>query len=95
MDGSTDFDRNYAAYRNGFGDPEGNFWLGLEHLHILTNSANYRVDILVTIPGDNDLHLARYNTFVVGDSTGYYTLLSNSQQNVPSPYIRGRCVFFA
>ena len=29
------FLRNWAEYRNGFGDPEEDFWLGLEAIHRL------------------------------------------------------------
>ncbi|KAL1377533.1 hypothetical protein pipiens_016198 [Culex pipiens pipiens] len=37
MDGSVDFNRTFAEYLNGFGDPRGEFWLGLETLHAVTN----------------------------------------------------------
>ncbi|KAK7090762.1 ficolin-2-like [Littorina saxatilis] len=47
IDASTDFFRNWTDYRNGFGDMERNFWLGLDKLHSLTTSQKYelRVDL--------------------------------------------------
>ena len=36
FDGSVDFFRNWTDYKMGFGDPSGEFWLGLEHLYHLT-----------------------------------------------------------
>ncbi|XP_070173037.1 fibrinogen C domain-containing protein 1-like [Littorina saxatilis] len=47
IDASTDFFRNWTDYRNGFGDMEGNFWLGLDKLHSLTTSqkCELRVDL--------------------------------------------------
>ena len=52
IDSSVSFKRNWADYKNGFGVFNGNFWLGLESLHQLTASANYRMRFQVLVSGD-------------------------------------------
>nr|CAG4640696.1 EOG090X02LG [Eulimnadia texana] len=46
-DDKEDFNRNWAAYKNGFGSAYGDYWLGNDHLHALTasNSTSLRVDM--------------------------------------------------
>ena len=36
MDGTVDFFRTWADYLKGFGDLKGEFWLGLNKIHRLT-----------------------------------------------------------
>ena len=36
---------SWAKYRDGFGSISSNFWLGLERLHLLTNSQSYRLRV--------------------------------------------------
>ena len=49
QDGSVDFYRNWTDYKNGFGNLEGEHWLGLENMYLLTNlsgvTAQLRVDL--------------------------------------------------
>jgi len=40
-DGSVNFTRNWQDYKSGFGDPDGEFWLGLDCLHNITNAKTY------------------------------------------------------
>jgi len=41
------FNRNQTEYKNGFGEPKKEFWIGLEALHLLTNA--YAMDLLITL----------------------------------------------
>jgi len=34
--GGQFFNRNWSSYRDGFGDVSGNYWIGNEHLHQIT-----------------------------------------------------------
>ena len=40
LNGSVDFFRDWEDYKRGFGDLGGEFWLGLEKIHRLTNPQN-------------------------------------------------------
>ncbi|XP_071837113.1 uncharacterized protein [Apostichopus japonicus] len=41
--GSTSFHRNWASYKNGFGNHNEDFWLGNEKLHYLTTQKDYKL----------------------------------------------------
>ena len=73
MDGTEDFYRNWADYLKGFGDLNGEFWLGLNKIHRLTQAANttLRVDLADFEGGKR---YANYSTFRVLDSSRKYTL---------------------
>ena len=73
-DGTGNFNRNWLAYKNGFGVLSGNFWLGLEKIHRLTNKglpANLRVEVRHR-NGKNGY--ARYSTFRVSGESDKYRL---------------------
>ena len=63
-DGSVDFFLGWEDYQNGFGDLNGEFWLGLDKIHQLTASSDGQ---------QNTLRFA-YSTFQVADSTTNYRL---------------------
>uniref|UniRef100_A0A8C7Y7R6 Si:ch211-203k16.3 n=1 Tax=Oryzias sinensis TaxID=183150 RepID=A0A8C7Y7R6_9TELE len=46
-DGSVSFNRGWSEYRDGFGEPRGEHWLGNQHIHFLTNQGPYslRIDL--------------------------------------------------
>ena len=75
-DGSVNFYRNWKDYVMGFGNLNGEYWLGLEKIHRLTKVASVlRVDVTGYARGHR---YARYNTFKVGSSTTSYTLTANT-----------------
>ena len=72
VNGSQDFFLGWQDYENGFGDLNGEFWLGLSKIHRLTaNASMLRVEL-----GDFDGNTAyaKYSTFRVGNSSSNYTL---------------------
>ena len=72
-DGSVDFYRNWVDYEEGFGDLNGEFWLGLSKIHRLTQDGTnntLRVDLR---DFDNETRYAKY-TFNIGDSATEYTI---------------------
>lgn len=40
-DPRENFNRDWADYKNGFGDPSKEFWLGNENIYMLTNNEDY------------------------------------------------------
>ncbi|XP_025078913.1 angiopoietin-related protein 7-like [Pomacea canaliculata] len=73
QDGSVDFFRNWTDYRNGFGDLNGEFWLGLDNLHTLTSLRHY--ELRVDLEAFNGTRaFAGYRGFRIGDVGTNYTL---------------------
>ena len=74
IDASVDFYLGWDDYRNGFGDLNGNFWLGLENLHKLASpgkGAMLRVD-LKHFRAPSTLRYAEYTKFeILSESDGY------------------------
>ena len=73
FDGSVDFYRNWTEYKEGFGDENGEFWLGNDVLHHMTSSAKYSLKIYVT-DRNNMTKYAVYDTFGIADETDGYRL---------------------
>ena len=76
IDGSVDFYRNWADYKEGFGDLNGNFWLGLDKLHQLAapgKGAKLRVDLKhMDFPGQ--IKYAEYSLFEISNEADGYKL---------------------
>ena len=75
IDGTEDFFRKWADYKAGFGNQSGNFWLGLDKLHILAapgKNAMLRVDLKSV--GDSKAYYAIFRTFSVADESSSFKL---------------------
>ena len=74
LDGSVDFYRDWASYKKGFGNLNGEFWLGNDNLHRLTaaDDVMLRVDLE---DFEGDIRYAEYTTFKVADEGDKYRLL--------------------
>jgi hypothetical protein len=71
LDGSLDFNRNYEEYASGFGEPSGEFWIGNEALHRLTqnNCSSLRIEMIDI--EDNEWY-AEYGRFkIYPDQDGF------------------------
>jgi len=72
VDGSVDFYRGWADYKNGFGNLNGEFWLGLDKIHRLTKTKNrLRVDLEDTA---GKTAYAEYDMFSVTSERSKYKL---------------------
>ena len=74
IDNSTDFGRNWAEYRDGFGVYNANYWMGLEKIHQLTISDQYKLRIEVYYPTLQQWRSAEYSSFVVDHEPNSYAL---------------------
>ena len=75
VSGSVDFNLAWNAYRDGFGDPNGNFWLGLDKIHKLAGpgkGAILRVDMKHMTAGTK---YEKYTKFEVGNEASGYKLI--------------------
>ncbi|KAL5475466.1 hypothetical protein EMCRGX_G025285 [Ephydatia muelleri] len=80
MDGSVNFDRSWNDYKNGFGSLEGEHWLGLDTIHLLTQSAYTPKGVGLRVElGDfkGVFKYADYSFFVVLTEDLNYTMLLN------------------
>ncbi|KAL9974178.1 hypothetical protein ACROYT_G011189 [Oculina patagonica] len=73
LDGSVDFYLNWSDYKNGFGDPSGEFWLGNERIHLLTSYDTMRLRVdLEDFEGNT--RYAEYDMFGVKSENDKYQL---------------------
>nr|XP_028690199.1 ficolin-2 isoform X2 [Macaca mulatta] len=74
VDGSVDFYRDWAAYKQGFGSRLGEFWLGNDNIHALTaqGTSELRVDL---VDFEDNHQFAKYRSFKVADEKKKYNLV--------------------
>ncbi|XP_062129935.1 angiopoietin-2-like [Drosophila sulfurigaster albostrigata] len=69
------FERTLIEYHEGFGDCSGDFWMGLEYIHIITNNQPHVLRIeMYDYAGK--MYFAEYDNFVVGGKDENYKLKS-------------------
>jgi len=73
-DGSGGFNRTWAEYKVGFGDPSGNYWLGNDLLSQLTANYRYKLRFDLQQRSSSKLYYAEYSTFRVLSEAHRYTL---------------------
>ena len=84
QDGSVNFYRGWNHYKLGFGNLNGEFWLGLDKIHRLTASKNkkLRVDLEATA---GTILLAEYRSFAVANEKAKYRLTVGGYSGENSP----------
>ncbi|XP_042743404.1 angiopoietin-related protein 7-like [Lagopus leucura] len=73
QDGSVDFNRTWNEYREGFGDLNGEFWLGNENIHKITSQGDYSLRIDMEDWNSKHKH-AFYQIFSIEDEANSYRL---------------------
>lgn len=74
-DGSENFNRNWNEYKSGFGNSNGEFFIGLEQLHFLTTNGPPQELQVVLKDFQNQTRYAKYSSFRIGSETEKYALL--------------------
>lgn len=70
QDGSVDFNRPWEAYKTGFGDPQGEFWLGLEKMHSITGDRGSRLAVQLE-DWDGNAESLQFPVHLGGEDTAY------------------------
>ncbi|KAJ8031190.1 Tenascin-X [Holothuria leucospilota] len=87
VNGSVDFYRDWDDYKEGFGTPRHELWLGNEKLFLLTNQKNYKLRIDV-INRDGVPYYMNYDLFRVDNENSNYQLaLGNYAGNAGYDYM--------
>ena len=74
LDGSVDFYRGWNSYKFGFGQLNGEFWLGLDKIHHLTKSPNHN-DLRIDLEDfSNETRYAIYDYVAVSSESNKYKL---------------------
>jgi len=77
VDGYTNFYQNWDTYKYGFGEPNRNFWLGLENIHVLGLQSIYPKgsELRIDMQRWEGAHVfAKYSHFKLDDETHNYTM---------------------
>ncbi|XP_075166260.1 ficolin-2-like [Haematobia irritans] len=75
-DGSVDFYRIWSEYKTGFGYIDGEFFIGLNKLHALTNYNGPQELLILMINATNsdEMKYAKYDDFAIGNEQEKYKL---------------------
>ncbi|XP_076805231.1 angiopoietin-related protein 6-like [Clavelina lepadiformis] len=73
IDGSVSFSRRWDDYANGFGQIDGEFWLGLDNIHEMTRGGGCRLKIELWDFDGNQRH-ADYSSFSIESAENLYRL---------------------
>lgn len=93
-DGSVNFDQTWEKYENGFGDFQGEFWLGLRKIHSLVAQGNSVLHIQL-----EDLKQGRrsieYRLNLSGPERNYTIQVTHLSGDLPDPMSNHRGVMFS
>lgn len=80
LDGSENFYRNWVAYKEGFGQLDGEFFLGLDKIYALTAEKNQELLFLLEDYDGNEKY-ELYEKFAIGNEQESYKLHTLGKAN--------------
>ncbi|XP_066925447.1 microfibril-associated glycoprotein 4-like [Clytia hemisphaerica] len=89
IDGSVDFIRNWEDYKNGFGEADGNYWLGLEKLHQITHRYETVLIRVEATTNDGSHTFVIHEGFKVSPESDFYRLTAGILTEGDYSYGRG------
>ncbi|XP_036378511.1 angiopoietin-related protein 3 [Megalops cyprinoides] len=84
QDGSVDFDQSWENYKNGFGDLEREFWLGLEKIYSIARQSESILQIELE-DWKEETRFLQYQFSLEGPASHYTIHLKQLSGNVPDP----------
>ncbi|KAH8248697.1 hypothetical protein KR032_002305, partial [Drosophila birchii] len=75
LNGTINFNRNWFDYKNGFGNPREEFFIGLEKLHLMTREQPFEIFIQLR-QSNGDTFYDHYDDFQIGSEAESYKLKS-------------------
>ncbi|KAM7378965.1 hypothetical protein PAMP_004550 [Pampus punctatissimus] len=83
-DGSVNFDQSWEKYENGFGDFQGEFWLGLRKIHSLAARGNSVLRIQLE-DWKQGRRFIEYRFYLSGPESNYTIHLTHLSGDLPDP----------
>ncbi|XP_060666858.1 fibrinogen-like protein 1 [Drosophila nasuta] len=73
--GKENFNRDWRDYQRGFGDLQGEFFIGLDKLHLITKSQPHELYIVLQNL-NNETRYAKYDSFSIGNDDASFQITS-------------------
>uniref|UniRef100_A0A3B3YMP7 Fibrinogen C-terminal domain-containing protein n=1 Tax=Poecilia mexicana TaxID=48701 RepID=A0A3B3YMP7_9TELE len=93
-DGSMNFDQPWEKYENGFGELQGEFWLGLKKMYSLASQGNSVLRIQLEDWKQNR-HFIEYRFYLEGPDSDYAIQLEYLSGSLPNPLSNHTGVVFS
>ena len=93
--GTVNFTRNWEDYVNGFGDLDGEFWIGLNNIYQLTNLG--ATELHISVWNDSETSITwNYQTFrISGPENKYRLTVGNGTGNGSDPLVYHNGQYFS
>nr|XP_033815099.1 angiopoietin-related protein 5-like [Geotrypetes seraphini] len=88
---SLDFNRMWQEYKDGFGNPAGEHWIGLEKIYLLSNQPNKKSELSVNLQSfNNDKACSKYESFQISNEAKGYQLSLGAYSGTGGDAFRGQ-----